>query len=372
VPKGLNVDAAAAVKAAVEVPVIVAGKLNDPLLAESVIAEGKADLVAVGRGLVADADWANKVREGRWEEIRACISCNQGCIGALVAGMPFTCLVNPEAGREWQLELERASPVKRVWIAGGGPAGLEAARVAALRGHDVTLYERADALGGQLLLAAVPPRKQEIAPYVRYLVHQLGRLGVQIALGAELTPSLLGDGRPDAVVVATGSRPLEAAILGADGENVVTAHDVLAGSIQTGERVMVAGGGQVGCETAEFLHEHGKQVTLVEMRPELVPDERSVPRRWRLQSLAQTSVTALTSTRVVEIDGERVVVERAGRREVLAAFDSVVLALGAKPENRLARELEGKVAELHVIGDARQPASALAAIAAGNEVGRQL
>jgi len=371
-PKGLNVDAAAAVKAATSVPVIVAGKLNDPLLAESVIAEGKADLVAVGRGLVADADWTNKVRDGRWEEIRACISCNEGCIGSLVAGMPFTCLVNPEAGREWELEFETASPAKRVWIAGGGPAGLEAARVAALRGHDVTLYEREDALGGQLLLASIPPRKQEIAAYVRYLVHQLERLGVKIALGAELTASLPGDAQPDAVVVATGSRPPAAAIPGAEGENVVNAHDVLAGTAQTGERVIVAGGGQVGCETAEFLHEHGKQVTLLEMRPELAPDERSVPRRWRLQNLAQTPVRALTSTRIVEIDGERVVVDRDGRREVLAAFDTVVLALGAEPENRLARELSGKVAEIHVIGDAQQPAGALAAIAAGSEVGRRL
>jgi NADPH-dependent 2,4-dienoyl-CoA reductase/sulfur reductase-like enzyme len=372
VPKGLNVDAAAAVKAAVDIPVIVAGKLNDPLLAESVIAEGKADLVAVGRGLVADADWTNKVRDGRWQEIRPCISCNQGCIGSMVAGMPFTCLVNPEAGREWELESEPASPAKRVWIAGGGPAGLETARVAALRGHDVTLYERADALGGQFLLASIPPRKQEIAPYVRYLVHQLERLGVKIALGAELTASLAGDAQPDAVVVATGSRPSEAAIPGADGENAVTAHDVLAGTAGTGERVVVAGGGQVGCETAEFLYERGKQVTLLEMRPEVAPDERSVPRKWRLRNLAQTSLSLLTSTRIVEIDGKSVVVERDGAREVLAAVDTIVLALGAEPENRLARELAGKVAEIHVIGDAQQPGGALAAIAAGSEVGRRL
>lgn len=372
VPKGLNVDAAAAVKAAVGVPVIAVGKLNDPLLAESVVAEGKADLVAVGRGLVADPDWANKVRDGRWQEIRACIACNQGCIGALVAGMPFTCLVNPEAGREWELTLERASPAKRVWIAGGGPAGLEAARVAALRGHDVTLYERGDALGGQLLLASIPPRKQEIAPFVRYLAHQLDRLGVKVELGAELSPSLAADARPDAVVVATGSRPLESAIPGADGENAVSAHDVLAGTAQVGGRVLVAGGGQVGCETAEFLHQQGKEVTLLEMRPELSPDERSVPRSWRLRNLARSSLSALTSTRIVEIVDKRVVVEREGEREVLGPFDSVVLALGAEPENRLARELAGKVAEIHVIGDAQQPAGALAAIAAGSEVGRRL
>ena len=371
-PRGLNVDSAAAVKAAVDVPVIVAGKLNDPLLAESVIAEGKADLVAIGRGLVADADWANKVREGRWEEIRSCISCNQGCIGALVAGMSFTCLVNPEAGREWELELEPASPAKRMLVAGGGPAGLEAARVAALRGHDVTLYERADALGGQFRLASIPPRKQEIAAYLRYLTHEVERLGVKIALGQELTPSLVSDARPDAVVVATGSRPLEPAFPGADGANVVTAHEVLAGHAQTGERVLVAGGGQLGCETAEFLHKYGRQVSLLEMQPELAPDEPSVPRRWLLESLAQTSVKKLTSTRIVEIGVHGVVVEREGRREVLADVDTIVLALGAEPENRLARELEGKGAELHVIGDAQRPANALAAIAAGAEVGRRI
>jgi 2,4-dienoyl-CoA reductase-like NADH-dependent reductase (Old Yellow Enzyme family)/thioredoxin reductase len=372
VPKGLNVDSAAAVKAAVGVPVIVAGKLNDPLLAESVIADGKADLVAIGRGLVADADWPNKVREGRWEEIRACIACNQGCIGALVAGMPFTCLVNPEAGREWELALRPAVQAKRVWIAGGGPAGLETARVAALRGHDVTLYERANELGGQFRLASIPPRKQEITPYLHYLGHQVERLGVKIALGAELTASLVGDAQPDAVVIATGSRPKEAAIPGTDGENVVTAHDVLAGNAPTGDRVAVAGGGQVGCETAEFLHRYGKEVTLLEMRPELSPGERSVPRKWRLANLAQTSIRVLVSTRIVEIAGDCVVVERDGKREVLAAFDTVVLALGAEPENRLAAELAGKAAELHVIGDAQQPANALEAIAAGNELGRRL
>jgi NADPH-dependent 2,4-dienoyl-CoA reductase/sulfur reductase-like enzyme len=257
-------------------------------------------------------------------------------------------------------------------VAGGGPAGLEAARVAALRGHDVTLYERAEALGGQFRLASIPPRKQEIAAYLRYLAHELERLGVEIALGQELTPALVSDVRPDAVVVATGSRPLEPALPGAGSASIVTAHDVLAGRAQTGERVLVAGGGQLGCETAEFLHEQGKQVTLLEMRPELAPDEPSVPRRRLLDCLARTSVKPLTSARIVETNAGGIVVEREGRREVLADVDSIVLALGAEPDNRLARELEGQVAELHVIGDAQQPASALAAIAAGAELGRRL
>jgi 2,4-dienoyl-CoA reductase-like NADH-dependent reductase (Old Yellow Enzyme family)/NADPH-dependent 2,4-dienoyl-CoA reductase/sulfur reductase-like enzyme len=371
-PRGLNVAAAAAVKAAVDVPVIVAGRLDDPLLAEAVIADGKADLVAIGRGLVADPEWARKVRDGRWQEIRSCISCNQGCIGALVSGMSFTCLVNPEAGREWELGFERAPDPKRVLVAGAGPAGLEAARVAASRGHDVTLYERDDALGGQFRLASIPPRKQEIAAYLRYVSRQLEQLGVEVLLGQELTPSLASEARPDAVVVATGCRPLEPALGGNAGADLVTAQEVLAGRARTGERVLVAGGGQLGCETAEFLHEQGRQVSLLEMRPELAVDERSVPRRWLLHNLSRTSVKQLTSTRIVEIHDDGVVVEREGRREVLAGIDTVVLALGAEPENRLARELEGKVAELHVIGDAQQPANALAAIAAGAEVGRRL
>jgi len=186
-PKGLNVATAAAIKSAVKVPVMVAGKLNDPLLAAAVVARGSVDMVAIGRGLVADPEWPNKLREGRPETIRPCVACNQGCIGTLSVGLPFTCLVNPEAGRELELPIEPATRPKHVWVAGGGPAGMEAARMAALRGHKVILFEGEPELGGQLRLASIPPRKQELAPFLRYLHAELLRLKVELHLGEALT-----------------------------------------------------------------------------------------------------------------------------------------------------------------------------------------
>jgi len=342
------------------------------VLAAAVLAEEKADLVAVGRGMVADAEWPNKVRAGRFDEVRACIACNQGCIGGLLMGQSFTCLVNPEAGREWELTLEPAASPKRVFVAGGGPAGMEAARLAAQRGHDVTLYERASELGGQFRIAALPPRKQEITPYLRYLEGALAASGATIVLGEGLSAAHVEEEKPDVVIVATGSRPLLPPIPGLDGDNVVLAADVLTGVVVTGQRVIVAGAGQVGCETAEFLDKYGKEITLVEMRPEIAPDEFSVPRKWLLRNLEQTRIRTLTATRIVEIREGEVVIEREGERETLTGIDTVVLARGAQSEDGLARELEKRAPELYVIGDAAQPGSALDAIAAGAEIGRQL
>ncbi len=371
-PRGLNVAAAAAVKAAVDVPVMVAGRMNDPLLAEAVLGSGRADLIAIGRGLVADPDLPKKLRDGAWRAVRPCISCNQGCIGGLIAGFPFTCLVNPQAGRESEELLVPAARAKRVVVAGGGPAGIEAARVAASRGHAVTLFERSSALGGQLLLAALPPRKEDILPYIRWAEAQLHELGVTVVLGQPLTADRVAEARPDAVVVATGSEPLLPQIPGVELPHVATAHDVLRGIVPAGRRVVVVGGGQVGCETAELLDRYAEQVTIVEMRAELAPDVAQVPRDALLHGLAQTRARAMTATRVVEIAAEGVVVERDGVRETLRGVDRVVVAAGVRPTSELAGELAGAVAELHVIGDARSGASALDAVAAGFEVGRSI
>jgi 2,4-dienoyl-CoA reductase-like NADH-dependent reductase (Old Yellow Enzyme family)/thioredoxin reductase len=371
-PKGLNLRDAAAVRAAVDVPVMAVGKLNDPVLAEAALAQGQADLVAIGRGLIADPELPRKFKDDRWEDIRWCIACNQGCIGGLVAGSPFTCLVNPDAGREGEMKLEPASVARHVLVAGAGPAGLEAARVAALRGHRVTVYEQSDTLGGQFHLASLPPRKQEISPYLRYLRRQLDHLCVEIVLGKALTAALVAEADPDVVIVATGSRPFVPAMTGIDAGNVVTAHDVLAGKASVGERVLVAGGGQVGCETAEFLDKSGKQITIVEQQPELAADVAKVPRDNLLHSLRQTDVKAVTSARIVEITADGVRVERAGRHEALGGADSIVLALGVTPVGGLAEEIADRVPEIHVIGDARRPGSALDAIAAAAEIGRQI
>ena len=371
-PKGLNVAAAAQVKAAVKVPVVVVGRLNDPVLAESVLAQGKADLIAIGRGLIADPDLPNKLREGRWEDIRWCIACNQGCIGALTVGSPFTCLVNPGAGREREMEIKPASRSKRVWVVGGGPAGMEAARVAALRGHRVTLYEENDHLGGQFYTASLPPSKQEIAQYLRYMDHQMRRSGVEVVLGRHLTAEEAIEGRPDVLVVATGGRPMVPHIPGVNQQNVVKSADVLVGKVAVGQRVLVAGGGLVGCETALFLFEQGKDVTIVEMLPELAGDLVMVPREALIRRLSEARVNVATSAKIVEFTKGGVVVERRGQREAIEGMDAIVLAMGVVSVNELAGSVGEKIPEVHVIGDAKQPGKALEAIAAGAMVGRQI
>jgi len=368
-PRGLNVESAAAVKAAVRIPVMVAGKLNDPAVAEAALVAGKVDLIAIGRGLIADPELPDKWQNHRDGDVRWCIACNQGCIGGLVAGMPFGCLVNPAAGRESEPTAAPASRAKRVLVIGGGPAGMEAARTAALRGHQVSLYEQADHLGGQFQLAAVPPRKQEIALYLRYAERQLATLGVEVVLGRAVSRAVVEGLRPDVVIVASGGQPLIPDIPGLTAAHVVLAHDVLAGKVATGARVLIVGGGQVGCETAEFLDRCGKPVTVVEMRSEIAPDVALVPRAPLLDALEHSRVTTRTATTVVEITADGVVLECDGRRDTVRGIDTVVLATGARPANRLDEDIRDLVPDVHVIGDAGCPGSALDAIAAGADIG---
>jgi NADPH-dependent 2,4-dienoyl-CoA reductase/sulfur reductase-like enzyme len=280
--------------------------------------------------------------------------------------------VNPEVGREREMALRTVSESKRVLVAGGGPAGMVAAGVAALRGHHVTLFERESSLGGQLRVAAVPPMKQEISPYLKYLESQLYKAGVDVRCGQELTASAVLDAQPDCVVVATGGRPLVPKIPGIDSDRVVTAVDVLTGKSVAGRRVLVAGGGMVGCETAESLAEYGKHVTIVEMLPVLASDMVVGPRQLLLDRLKERGVETVTSARVVEITADGAVVEREGQRRTIGGMDTVVLAMGVTSVDELAAQVRDRVPELHVIGDAASPGKALEAIAAGAEVGRQI
>ncbi len=252
------------------IPVITAGRINEACLAESVLDAGKADLIGMGRASLADPDFPIKVKEGRLEEIRYCIGCVQGCIGGNMRGENCHCLVNPEMDREFELPQKLAEQKKKILIAGGGVAGCEAAIVAASRGHEVTVYEKSDRLGGTWLIAALPPHKAELLTFVGWQRHELEKLGVTIKYNTELTKERIAEEQPDQVIVATGCTPFIPPIPGKDQPHVVQANNILQQNVRAGENVVVMGGGSVGVETAEFLSLYGSNVTIVEMLDDIL------------------------------------------------------------------------------------------------------
>lgn len=399
-PRGGFTYLARGIKEAVSIPVMACNRINDPLLADRILREGQADLIGFARGLIADPELPNKAREGRFEEINRCIGCNQGCFDPIFEAKPVTCLVNARAGAEGKLVIETAAKRKKVLVAGGGPAGLEAARVAALRGHEVCLYEKNAALGGQLPLAAAPPGREEFLTFLRYLEAEMKRLGVAVRTGVEATLSRIEQERPDAVVIATGAEPRMPALPGAEGPNVETAWDVLSGRRETGKEVVIIGGGAVGLETALFLARQGtmdahtlhflmshqaeryetlqnllhrgvKKITVVEMLGK-VGEDIGTSTRWAiLQELARLEVKTLTHAAAREITPTGVVVEREGQK-MLVPGETVVVATGARPVNALYEKVKERVAETYLVGDAKTPRTALEAVAEGFEAGRTL
>lgn len=380
-PLALNAPCAEAIKRVVSVPVICVGRINSPQLAEFILASGKADLVSMGRALIADPELPKKAAAGDLEDIAPCVADNYGCIGAAMSMRRPTCIVNPAVGKEKEMAIVPAEELKRVLVAGGGPAGLEAARVAALRGHHVTLFEKEHKLGGQVNLACVPPYMQEMSQLVKYLARQLEKAGVKVELGRAVTPELVEEMKPDVVIVATGAAPLVPDdIPGVDKERVVTAWDVLAGKAATAARnVVILGGGLVGCETADFLAETGDNpvvgrtaVTIVEMLDDVALDMANEAKHLLMQRLRGKGVRILTSAKVKEILDDGVLFVRDGQEESIHNVDTIVLALGARAVDHLSEKIRDKVAEVYVIGDAKEPRKVLEATAEGAEVGREI
>jgi 2,4-dienoyl-CoA reductase-like NADH-dependent reductase (Old Yellow Enzyme family)/thioredoxin reductase len=353
-PRGCNVHLSEGIKEVVDLPVIVVGRLGDPVLAEQVLAEEKADMIALGRPLLADAHLPRKVSEGRVEDICPCVSCN-ACIDRLVHGWSVGCAVNPALGSEREYTLEPTEKARRVLVAGGGPAGMEAARVAALRGHEVVLYEKTTELGGQLLLASVPPFKKDLEDLVAYLRRQLEKSGVRVVLGQEANEVVVREEQPDVVIIATGARPQKPPIPGIDGENVVTAEAVLRGEADTGKSVVLAGGGRLGLEMAYFLAQREREVTLVEMQDVIGADMEMCEKAHLLDKLAEQKVSILTAHNITAITEDGVqTVDRAWNTKALEC-DTVVMALGMTSTASFKDQLASSEVEVHTIGDCKEP-----------------
>jgi 2,4-dienoyl-CoA reductase (NADPH2) len=354
VPRNAFVHVAEGIKKVVTIPVITNVRINDPRDAEQILASGKADFIGMARALIADPDLPNKAREGRVDEIRFCTACCR-CYDDIFSDRFMSCAVNPQAGREREYIIQRAPKAKKVFILGGGPAGMEAARVAASRGHRVTLFEAKDKLGGQLLYAVIPPHKGEWKTTIGYLTAQLEKLKVQVKLNAAPTAKEIAEGKPDVVIIATGAIPHIPDWPGITGPNVVTAIDVLAGRKQTGQNVVIVGSGAIGCETAEFLAQKGKQVTILEMLPRIGTDYGPTNRFVVIDRLVAAGIRLETGVKAEAITKTGVRVIRGGLYSEFFEADSVVLAIGMVPYDAVAPTLEGKVSSVFKIGDAAKP-----------------
>ncbi|MHB8156354.1 MAG: oxidoreductase [Desulfocucumaceae bacterium] len=395
-PRGGFAYLAQGVKAAVKVPVIASNRINDPLVAEQILRNGQADLVNVGRPLIADPEFPNKAKSGKLKSIRKCMACNQGCMDMVFSAQAVHCAVNPMAGREYEISVVPAPASRKVLVVGGGPAGMEAALTAASRGHGVTLWEAGKKLGGQLFYAASPPGKSEFLTLAEYYENELPAAGVKIELGRKAAVDDVIKQNADVVIVATGARPSAAPFTVVAGDKLVTALDVLDGTAVLGNNVVVIGGGAVGCETAIAIAEMGtlsaenlkflmeneaetyeslvrllnrgtKGVTLVELFKGIGRDI-GISTRWVvMKNIKRLGINVIDQAKVKEVNSLGVVIERDGQESVIPA-DSVVLAVGSSSVNELAGQLQGKISELHVIGDASKPRKVTEAVREGFEL----
>ena len=351
-PYGFFVKIAGDIKKAVNVPVSAVGRIVDAEMAARVIESGMADIVAMGRPLLADPDWGTKIAAGKACDIRRCISCNKGCTDAIQNRQFLSCVLNAENGYENTRSIQPAAQKKKIAVLGGGPAGLEAARVAALRGHDVTLFEKTTTLGGQLNIACVPPRKEEMRRAAQDLIHAVCNAGVHLCMGQTRTAEQLKDAGFEAVINAVGAHSAAPRIPGIDSVNVADAWKVLAGEQQVYGTVAVIGGGMVGCETAEYLAARGCKVSVIEMMDKIAAGESTTILPTLLENYKTYGVEQYPSHKVKEFRMDAVVCENKDGAEVTIPCDYIVLAMGARSNEFDAAALEAASIPVYSIGDA--------------------
>ena len=372
-PYGFFVKIAGDIKKAVNVPVSAVGRIVDAEMAARVIESGMADMVAMGRPLLADPDWGTKIAAEKACDIRRCISCNKGCTDAIQNRQFLSCVLNAENGYENTRSIQPAAQKKKIAVLGGGPAGLEAARVAALRGHDVTLFEKTTTLGGQLNIACVPPRKEEMRRATQDLIHAVCNAGVHLCMGQTRTAEQLKDAGFEAVINAVGAHSAAPRIPGIDSVNVADAWKVLAGEQQVYGTVAVIGGGMVGCETAEYLAARGCKVSVIEMMDKIAAGESTTILPTLLENYKTYGVEQYPSHKVKEFRMDAVVCENKDGAEVTIPCDYIVLAMGARSNAFDAAALEAAGIPVYSIGDAAGKAADISnAIRTGYDTACQL